>query len=128
MISSNLQEKIREYAESLHVSQRGAFITASQYPMWKKRLFLFLVISKKGLSSVETLEQLLEFLDVENEKTLKEKSILSDLKKFIRLLFVAPLKMLFFAPFLPELTQRSLTWRSTPIVKILEATCLGVLI
>jgi hypothetical protein len=29
MISSNLQEKIREYGESLHVSQRGAFITAS---------------------------------------------------------------------------------------------------
>jgi hypothetical protein len=128
MISSNLQEKIREYCESLHVSQRGAFITASQYSRWKKRLFLFLVIRKKGLSSIETLEQLLDFLDVENKKTLKEKSILSDLKKFIRLLFVAPLKMLLFAPFLPELTQRSLTWQSTPIIKILEATCLGVLI
>jgi hypothetical protein len=128
MISSNLQEKIREYAESLHASQRGAFIAASQYPRWKKRLFLFLITRGQGVKSCETLEQLIEIFNLEEAESSEATTILSDLREFLLLPISIPLITLAISPFLADIFKRKLTWESTSSSKIFEAMALGVLL
>jgi hypothetical protein len=126
MISSNLQEKIREYGESLHVSRRGAFITASQYPRWKKRLFIFLLTKGKGVQCCETLQELLDIVHKVDPPTQSVTS--KNLKKLLFAPISIPLISIFVAPFLADLIKRQITWRSVPMEEIIAATALGALI
>jgi hypothetical protein len=128
MISSSLQEKIREYGETLHVSQRGALISASQYPKWKKKLFLFLMTRGQGVKSCETFEQLLEIFNLEETESSEATTILSDLREFLLLPISIPLIALAISPFFVDIFKRKLTWESTPSSKIFEAMALGVLL
>jgi hypothetical protein len=126
MISSDLQEKIREYGESLHVSQRGAFISASQYPKWKKKLFVFLLTKGKGVKSCETFKELLAVVNKENFS--KQAGLLSDLREFLFLPISIPLVTLLMAPFFAEIVKRHVTWQSVPVEKIMAAIALGALL
>jgi hypothetical protein len=126
MISSNLQEKIREYGESLHVSQRGAFISASQYPKWKKKLFIFLLTKGKGVRRCETLQELLDAVHKVDSST--QSSISKNLKKLLFAPISIPLISIFVAPFLADLIKRQITWQSTPMKEIIAATALGALL
>jgi hypothetical protein len=136
MVSKLLQQEIQAYSEGMNVCHRGLFLKAVQYPGWKKRLVIFLMLEHKVDPSIDKLDDFLALLPSRQDGRLLSDdeavevysddvggflTFLSDLADF---LIIGVLSI----PIMPDLVKAKITWESSQFSSLTEAMLLGSLI
>ena len=124
MTDQELAQQVYADGMNLHVSLRGTFLKALNYPGWRKKYSLLFLSGGRSKSSREVLEaSLAPIKDMPPTPELEDWSTL----KLLKTLLLGPLVLLFMAPFFVDVFRPYLIWNADP-AKLFYALLLGTAI